>query len=251
MRRAWILLLALSLGLNAALLYVTLTGRVPGREASTADAPCARPREMLNRYTEEYTRMRGQWDPIQRPGPGPGPGPGPRRGSRGDRERGPERPLGGDPNGGPGSSPGYRPGSAREIGSDGRPLPAFSDSLRDFRMHFLDERLNLRPDQQADLKAVLEETMPAILESRAELNRIRRQIFDEIQEPEIEQDRVRALVAELGHTQSRLDSLVAETILKEARHLDEDQRKAYFRAMPWHVGSSPPRPPGRRWNRHP
>ena len=207
MKRVWILLLAVSLGLNAALLYVSITGHRPG-EPAPGPAQRPAPREMMHRFMEERAARRSH----RVPGEGPGAG-------SGDR---------------PGAGYGPRAGSVTDPSTPGPEPSVFSDSLRQMRLNLMSRELGLRAEQRARLERTLDETMPEILEARAMLAEIRRSVFAQVQEPEIDASRVRDLVRELGRAQTRLDSLVAETILREAMHLDRDQRDAYFRAMPWH-----------------
>jgi Spy/CpxP family protein refolding chaperone len=50
---------------------------------------------------------------------------------------------------------------------------------------------------------------------------------------EIDQDRIRRAIAELGREQAVLDSLVAETVLQEMSILDPDQRRRYLEMLPF------------------
>ncbi len=193
MKRGWFLVLCVSLGLNAALLFVLITGHIPGRD--TTEASARGPGGILHRMMEERWRA-GEHGPQHDDGPGP-----------------------------------HRLGQMRP----GFPPGEFSDSLLHMRLHHLGRRLDLDEEQAAELENVLTERLPQLLNARMSVFEMRREIFEAVGRNEPDAEHVRALVRELSRAQTRLDSLMIESILQEAENLTPEQREGYFRAMPWHA----------------
>ena len=164
MSRVWFLVLAVSLGLNAGLLYVQW--RMSGMQG------------------EERIERKGGRDYPRRGGP-----------------------------------PHGRPGTVEE--------------MRERHMERLSRRLDLSEEQREALDALTQETFPGIAEKRRELSDARRQIAEAFREEPYEEGRVREQLLELGRIQKQLDSLVAESIVREGELLSEDQRGKYVRGMPW------------------
>jgi len=208
MKRGWFLLLALSLGLNAGLLYRTLSAHdlsLPSRDAERGTAA-------LDRSNPEDFAAQPAGVPIGGPPPG-----------------------GAFPSGCPPCVDG--PGS-----------PGPCDLLLQNRMQRMASALDLDDTQQTEARAILAEMLPRILAERDRVQRIRVLLHDEYLQPRVAESRVRALVGELAAAQGRLDSLTAETILRESAVLGPDQRLSYFRSMPWERcrGCVPPPPKARR-----
>ena len=192
MRRGWYLLLALSLGLNAGLIYTTISARnLPdssaGRESgSEMDLP---------------------------------------------HVSGPQAPLPGEPVPGGSGPGGPRPGDA----PPGGPLqncPPCALLIQD-RMQRMCSTLKLSDEQHGRVRQALDEMLPRIFSERDAVRQIRALIQDEYCKPEIDAQAIRKLVGELTAAQTRLDSLTAETILRESALLTRDQRLDYFSSMPW------------------
>jgi Spy/CpxP family protein refolding chaperone len=163
MRRGWFILLALSLGLNAGLLFVHFT-----RWADVRDVPP--------------------------PEPGVEPG------------AGAPGPMG-------------HPGGAESF-------------IRD-RVARAGERLNLSEEQIKSMSEVLDGAMPEMMERRQHIWDLRLQMRDEYLRPEVDPSRIQELRVKTDLAQSKLDSLMVETMLKEARILTPEQREAYFQLMPF------------------
>ena len=168
MKRGWILVLALSIGLNAGLLVVIVAGP-------------------LGQGT--FGR------PFDRPHPGGGPMRGPSPWRHGDSE--------------------------------------MREQFLEHRLDRLAHRLDLDEEQQGDLAAIFEETWPRIFQIREKVRDIRDEIRMRYSEPVIDSEEVLELVGHLNEAQARLDSLVAETLIREAEILTPEQREGYLRAMPW------------------
>jgi Spy/CpxP family protein refolding chaperone len=163
MRRGWFILLALSLGLNAGLLFVHFTG--------SADAPEFPPHE------------RGEEGAVGARGPMSGPG-------------------------------------------------GAESFIRD-RIARAGERLNLSEDQIKSMSEILDGAMPEMMERRQHIWDLRMQMRDEYLRPQVDAGKVQALRVETDLAQSKLDSIMVETMLKEARILTPEQREAYFHLMPF------------------
>jgi Spy/CpxP family protein refolding chaperone len=93
--------------------------------------------------------------------------------------------------------------------------------------------LGLDDRQRAATEAVLSEMMPLILAQRDAVREARRRAADEYRQIQLDPERVQASVRHLNVAQARLDSLVAETMFREASLLTPEQRTRYFAAMPW------------------
>lgn len=163
MRRGWFILLALSLGLNAGLLFVHFS--------PWADIP-----------------------DLQRP-----------------------RPRGQEVGGAPG--PMSHPGGAESF-------------IRD-RIARVGKRLDLNDDQIKSMADILDGVMPEMIARREHIRDLRAQMRDEYLLPEVDANRIQELRVEADLAQSALDSIMVETMLKEARILTPEQREAYFQLMPF------------------
>jgi len=221
MKRGWFVLLALSLGLNAGLLYRTLSAHDLSSSKESAQS-FETPRE---------TAPCGV--PIECPAGG--------------------APAGGVQVGAAGGPPadGMHPAPmAGGMPCDETPeVRALCGMLLRNRMQRMAEALDLDETQRAEARAILGEMLPRIVAERDRVRRIRDEVHDGYLQPLVDGAHVRALVAELAGAQARLDSLTAETILRESSILSAAQRTAYFRSMPWErcfpPGAACP-PPGRR-----
>lgn len=188
MRRGWFVLLALSLGLNAGLLFVHYS-----RWNKLPEFPS---REVMGR--EEH-------------------------GERG------------------------APGERAELGPMDRPGGAES-FIRD-RIARAGEKLDLSEDQIKSMSEILDAVMPEMMVRRDHIRELRMQMRDEYIRPEVDVDRIQALRQETEFAQSKLDSIMVETMLKESHILTPDQREAYFQLMPFgeRGGHGARMRRGRRW----
>lgn len=136
----------------------------------------------------------------------------------------------------------------RPPGMDGGGGPP--PDAEDFARHHLRrmaDRLGIDDAQRGAMSAVIHDMMPRILEQREAVGRHRLAIHDEYEKNDPDPAVIRESVRELNRAQAVLDSLVAETMLHEADVLTPDQRREYFRAMPWSDDRGPRgrRGPGR------
>jgi Spy/CpxP family protein refolding chaperone len=163
MKRGWFVLLALSLGLNAGLLYTSLAPRPDGVPAPPV---------------------------VEHPGPAP------------------------------------------EAPGDGQPGPPPAEQLVHGRHTRMCRFLGLDEQQREAMKAILQASLPRIVNLRAAVAEARQRILVAYHQPEVDVQQVRELVGALNATQAELDSLVAETMLQEVALLSPEQRQAYWRALP-------------------
>jgi Spy/CpxP family protein refolding chaperone len=180
MKRGWFVVLALSLGLNAGLLFVHFS-----RLADNQVAP-------------------------------------------------PPEPAGEEMGGPPG--PMSHPGNAENF-------------IRD-RVARAGKRLNLSDEQIKSMSEILDGVTPEMMERRQHIWDLRLQMRDEYLRPDVDADRIQELREEASLAQSQLDSIMVETMMKEARILTPEQREAYFQLMPFgeqgrHGGARMRR--GRHW----
>jgi hypothetical protein len=81
--------------------------------------------------------------------------------------------------------------------------------------------------------------MERMADRRVRGEELRASIREALAAPEIDEEAVRGLVAEMRSEQAQLDSLVAETMIREAEALTPEQRALYFDRMPWFGGDGP------------
>jgi len=109
------------------------------------------------------------------------------------------------------------------------------------RLEQMSRRLGLHADQREQMRAIVEEMMPKILEQRAAVRGARHELHETLRPPDphsdfeaaMEPSSMRDLVRRISREQAILDSLVAEVMLREAQVLTPEQRQRYFEAMPW------------------
>jgi Spy/CpxP family protein refolding chaperone len=93
--------------------------------------------------------------------------------------------------------------------------------------------LNLDATQRDAMRAILDDCLPRILAQRDAGWAARRRAAEQYLKPTVDPDSVRVAVRRLNVAQAALDSLVAETMSREAKLLTPEQRARYFTAMPW------------------
>ncbi len=125
-----------------------------------------------------------------------------------------------------------------------RPRPILKRMLEK-RMGRMAERLDLDDVQRATLADLLDRMLPRIFDERERTESAREEIRALYELENVDPDAVREAVSRLNDAQSRLDSLVAETMLLEASILTPEQRKKYAGALPWGLPGGPggPHPP--------
>jgi len=143
----------------------------------------------------------------------------------------PPRPIDGPP----GAEPGLEPH-----------CPALCEPMMRRRLGGLASRLDLDEGQQETLGGILRQAYPQILALRESVAAARRTLQVAYARPMIEPGAIRRLTQEINLAQARLDSLVAETMLREASVLTADQRARYFQRMRWGQDSGRSRADRRR-----
>ena len=93
--------------------------------------------------------------------------------------------------------------------------------------------MSLSDDQIESMSAILKDAMPELLEGRETIQGLRMQMREEYLRPRVDAERIQALRRETAAVQSRLDSIMVDTMLKEAELLTPQQREAYFELMPF------------------
>ena len=122
------------------------------------------------------------------------------------------------------------------------PPPEFSEIME----HHVDRMtggLGLDESQAAQIRDVLDEQVPRILEQRERVDAERQRLADLYVGTRIDTEAFREQLRRVNAAQSRLDELVGEAMLGEALVLTPEQRRRHVRAMPWGRTGGPP-PPG-------
>jgi Spy/CpxP family protein refolding chaperone len=109
------------------------------------------------------------------------------------------------------------------------------------------DRLGLSPAEQQSLLRVRRETVPQLAALRERVWGARRELRTAYAVDPVDSTQVREGVRQLALAQARVDSLVAETMLRELALLTPPQRAAYLSSFPWQEGRSlAAGPPGLR-----
>lgn len=133
--------------------------------------------------------------------------------------------------GDPGFERPLRPGHERP--GQGLPDPA---RLVEQRIEHLQATLDLDESQKTALAEAAAATMPRLVTEFAALREARHAVRTLYRQPDVEPARIREAVGELARAQTRLDSLVAESMLREAEILTPEQRARYVESLPWGLG---------------
>ncbi len=99
------------------------------------------------------------------------------------------------------------------------------------RMDRIAERLDLSAEQEEAFRQVHTETGRMLMQKRVLIGEKRDLLHSLVTSDEVDQDRIRSAIGELGKEQAVLDSLVAETVLQEMAVLDPDQRARYLEML--------------------
>ena len=99
------------------------------------------------------------------------------------------------------------------------------------RMERISETLGLDTAQREVFRRVHAETGRLLMRKRIVISEKRDLLHDLVTSEVVDQDQIRAAIAELGQEQAVLDSLVAETVLQEMAVLDPDQRGRYLEVL--------------------
>lgn len=126
---------------------------------------------------------------------------------------------------------GAPPASMNEMGPIGHPGGP-EGFVRD-RLARVADRLNLSDEQVESMSAILGETMPDLLDGRDTIRGLRMEMREEYLKPQVDAERIQNLRRETAAVQSRLDSIMVDTMLQEAKLLTPEQREAYFDLMPF------------------
>ncbi len=104
------------------------------------------------------------------------------------------------------------------------------------RMRRAGDRLNLSEEQIQAMSDILEEIIPELVQRREHIWGLRTQMRDEYLRPQVDEARIHELRRQTEAAQSELDSVMVETMLREAKLLTPEQREAYFELMPFGSG---------------
>ena len=141
--------------------------------------------------------------------------------------------TGGPPEGPPpGQDRSGRPGPGQ------RPDPA---QLVEGHLQGMTRHLDLTPDQQQSIRAVLEEFAPQQVEFQMEVEQTSRHLTDAFGAPDFDPESFQRLTAEASEARSRLDSLSAMMLVSEAAVLTHEQRLKFARVAP-SIHSNPQKP---------
>jgi len=139
----------------------------------------------------------------------------------------------------------YASPNGRPDGVPGEMDPA---AYMEKRFQRMAKRLELTPEQMAELRPLRLGMFTQIQERRREIRWTRRSLHAACLDSAVEADSVRYYVKRLAAMQGHLDSLITETLLRELGVLTPAQRVRYLETMPWdHSG---PRPGGRHSGQH-
>jgi Spy/CpxP family protein refolding chaperone len=99
------------------------------------------------------------------------------------------------------------------------------------RMDRIVRMLDLSPEQREIFQQIHAETGRILMQKRVLITEKRDLLHTLVTSDEIDQERIRLAIAELGQGQAVLDSLVAETVLQEMSVLDPAQRERYLEML--------------------
>ncbi len=99
------------------------------------------------------------------------------------------------------------------------------------RMERITHMLDLSPEQREMFQQVHTETGRILMQKRVLITEKRDLLHSLVTSDEVDQERIRRAIAELGQEQAVLDSLVAETVLQEMAVLDPAQRARYLEML--------------------
>ena len=123
--------------------------------------------------------------------------------------------------------------------------PGSYEAMLNAHLDRMSRSLSLSPEQRSAIEDVLDEEVPRILELRETLDAERRTLADLYNEDDLDQDVFGEQIERLNETQAELERRVGEVMTAEAVAMTADQRRKYFREMPWRPKGPPP-PPRRR-----
>ena len=99
------------------------------------------------------------------------------------------------------------------------------------RLEHIADRLELNAGQREVFREVHQETGRVLMQKRVLISEKRDLLHTLMTSDEVDQERIRGAIRELGQEQAVLDSLVAETVLQEMAVLDPDQRARYLEIL--------------------
>ncbi len=108
-----------------------------------------------------------------------------------------------------------------------------ADRIIERRLAQLTGRLTLDLDQQARVRAVLEEYVPQVMAHGDSVEQVRSRLAAAYGDSVVDAGRVRALRARMNRVQAEADSLMSESLLREAELLTPAQRVDYAKILPW------------------
>lgn len=128
-----------------------------------------------------------------------------------------QQPPGQPPGGGPGGHPGHAPDPQRMV----------EEHLAGMTRH-----LDLDPEQQASIRAILERDAHRLAELRQAVEAARHRMSDAFAAPDFDETTFLRLVAEAGAARAAVDSLSAVMLTSEAAVLTAEQRVLFAEVAP-------------------
>ena len=101
------------------------------------------------------------------------------------------------------------------------------------RIRRVGDRLDLSEEQIEVMSEILQAVMPELIEKGEVIRDLRLRMRDEYLKPDVNAAMLHELRSRATAVQSELDSIMVETMIKEAEILTPDQREAYFELMPF------------------
>ncbi len=101
------------------------------------------------------------------------------------------------------------------------------------RLDKVGDRLDLSDEQIDAMAEILELVMPELVERREAIRDIRLRMREEYLRPQVAAAKIHELRRQTLAMQSELDSIMVETMIKEADILTPEQRESYFELMPF------------------
>ncbi len=114
----------------------------------------------------------------------------------------------------------------------GRERPT-ADEIVARRMNDLKGRLDLTPDQETALRSILTGTIPRVMARSDSVHVLRTRLVAAYGDSVLDPVRVRELAEAMNAAQAGVDSVISESLLREAAVLTPEQRKIYTGMLPW------------------
>lgn len=106
----------------------------------------------------------------------------------------------------------------------------FGPEMLERKIRFMTKRLALDDQQRQEYRQIQEAASSAFVAQILRVREARQRLREQVQRPNSDELRVR--IAEVGHEQTCLDSLVTEVMFQEMKLLNNDQRARYLELLP-------------------